>query len=150
MRALIIGTALAASVGLASCGKSGDDAAARPPKKSLARQAVFYAGQEQVTSVVSGTAEPGPTPGTLVLKVDATLPSAGYIDAGFKPRVYAATPPDGIYEVDVVATRPATAAAQAATPVHIEGAWDGYHQDRLKGVKFIAGTNDLTAMLPAK
>jgi hypothetical protein len=150
MRAPVLWAALAAIVGLSACDKTSDTAAPPPAKKSLARQAVFYAGQEQATSIVSGTVEAGPTPGTLILKVEAKLPSAGYTDTGFKPRVYAAAPPDGVYELDVVATRPAAAAAQAETPVHIEGDWPGYNQARLKGVKFIAKTNDLTAMLPAK
>jgi hypothetical protein len=148
MRALILVAALAASLGLSACGSSSDEQAqAPPPKKSLARQAVFYQGQEQVTSVTSGTIEAGPD--ALLLKADATTPTAGYTDPGFLPRIYAASPPDGIYEVDVVATKPAAAAAQVETPIHIEGAWRGYHKARLKGVKFISKTNEIVAMLPA-
>jgi hypothetical protein len=149
MRLKICGLVLVAAFGLSACG--GQEAApAPPPKKSLARQAVFYQGQEQIVSVSSASAEPGETPGTLRLKIDGVAASTGYTDAGFVPRIYAAPPPDGIYEVDVVATRPATAAPQTPTPIHIEGAWSGYRADRLKGVKFIAQTNDVTAMLPPK
>jgi hypothetical protein len=150
MRALILGAALAVGFGLAACDSGKEEAAAPAVKKSLARQAQFYQGQDQVTALVSGTAEPGATPDTLLLKVDAKLPSAGYTDLGFKQRVYAAAPPDGVYEVDVVATQPAAAAAQVETPVHIEGSWPGYNKERLKGVKFISKTNEVVAMLPAK
>jgi len=91
----------------------------------------------------------GATPGTLHLKADGKVPMAGYTDPGFKPRVYAAAPPDGIYEVDVVATKPAAPGAATPTPIHIEGSWPGYNQERLKGVKLISKTNEITAMLPA-
>jgi len=148
MKAIWIVAASVVALGLAGCEKPSEEVAAPVAKKSLARQAQFYAGQEQVTSVDSGVVEKGSTPGTLLLKADGKVPSAGYTDAGFKPRVYAAAPADGIYEVDVVATKPAAPAAAAITAIHVEGAWPGYNQDRLKGVKFIARTNEVTAMLP--
>ena len=65
-------------------------------------------------------------------------------------RIYAAAPKDGIYEVDVVATKPAGAGASAAAPIVIEHAWSGYPEGRLKGVKFISKTNEMVAMLPAQ
>ena len=147
MRALMLGAALAAGLGLSACGSSDEKAEAPAPKKSLARQAVFYQGQEHVTSVAGGTVEAGPT--SLLLKADAKVPSAGYTDPSFLPRIYAAAPPDGIYEVDVVATKPTNAAAQVETPIHIDGSWPGYNKARLKGVKFISGSNEVVAMLPA-
>lgn len=147
MRFKLCGLALVAAFGLSACGAK-EEAAAPPPKKSLARQAVFYQGQEQIVSVSSASAAPSETPGTLHLKVDGVAASTGYTDTGFVPRIYAAAPPDGIYEVDVVATRPAAATPPTPTPVHIEGAWAGYRADRLKGVKFITQTNEVTAMLP--
>lgn len=148
MRAILTGAVLAAVFGLTACGE--EEAAAPPPKKSLARQATFYQGQEQIVSITSASATPSETPGTLHLKIDGVAASDGYTDMGFKPRIYAGSPPDGVYEVDVVATRPAAATTQTPTPIHIEGAWAGYKVDRLKGVKFIAQTNEMTAMLPAK
>jgi hypothetical protein len=147
MRALWLGAA--ACLCLSACDKPAEPAPAAPAvKKSLARQAPFYAGQEQITAIDSGSVAPG-APGTLMLKVDGKVPSAGYTGAGFKPRVYAAAPRDGIYEVDVVADKPSGQAAAAETPIHVEGAWSGYKQDRLKGVKLIAKTNEVVAMLPA-
>ena len=149
MRALMTGAVLAAVFGLAACSPS-EEATAPPPKKSQARQAVFYQGQEQIVSITSASVASSETPGTIVLKVDGVGASAGYTDTSFKPRIYAGPPADGIYEVDVVATRPATATSQTPTPIHIEGAWNPKDPERVKGVKFIAQTNDTTAMLPAK
>ena len=68
---------------------------------------------------------------------------------GFLPRIYAATPPDGVYEVDVVAQKPAAAGAAGPTPVEAKGAWDKYTDGRVKGVKFLSKTNEVVAMLPA-
>jgi|KBSSwiStaDraftv2_1062776.scaffolds.fasta_scaffold58393_2 hypothetical protein len=142
-----IAVVLAAALGLAACDKPSEEVAPAP-KKSLARQAQFYAGQEQVASLDSGAVEKDPA-GGLKLTAAGKVPMAGYTDAGFKPRVYAGPPTDGIYEVDVVATKPAAPGAAVETPIEIKGAWSGYNQDRLKGVKFISKTNEITAMLPA-
>jgi hypothetical protein len=147
MRAILIGAVLTAMFGLTACGE--EEVAAPPPKKSLARQAVFYQGQEQVVSISTASIAPSETPGTLHLKVDGVVASGGYTDLGFEPRIYAGPPPDGIYEVDVVGTKPAAATAATPTPIHIEGAWPRYNTARLKGVKFITQTNEMTAMLPA-
>lgn len=143
--------AFAACLALTACDKQVSSAEATPvvKKKSMARQAQMYAGQEQVISVASGTIEPSPG-GGVILHASASTPSAGWTDAGFLPRIYPATPPDGIYEVDVVAQKPAAAAAQAVTPVEVKGEWDKYTDGRVKGVKFISKTNEVTVMLPAK
>lgn len=149
MRTLIVAAGLAACLGLAACEQSKSEASTTPPPaahKSLARQAQFYAGQEQILSLSS--ANVAMEHGKLVLKVDGQAPGPNYKDAVFVPRIYAAAPKDGVYEVDVVATKPA-AAAGAATPIEIEHAWSGYPEGRLKGVKFIAKTNEMVAMLPA-
>jgi hypothetical protein len=52
--------------------------------------------------------------------------------------------------VDVVAQKPTGPAAAVVTPVHLEHGWADYPKAHLKGVKFIAKTNDVTAMLPAE
>jgi hypothetical protein len=151
MRTLIVAAGLVAGLALAGCEQSKSEASATPPPpvhKSLARQAQFYAGQEQILSVSS--ANVAMERGKLVLKVDGQAPGAGYTDAVFVPRIYAAAPKDGIYEVDVVATKPAGAGASAAAPIVIEHAWSGYPEGRLKGVKFISKTNEMVAMLPAQ
>jgi len=148
MKAIWIAAASVIALGLAGCEKPSEEVAAPVAKKSLARQAQFYAGQEQVDSLDSGAVEKSSTPGTLALKADAKVSMPGYTSGGFKPRIYAAAPPDGIYEVDVVVTKPAAPGAAAVTPIHIEGSWPGYHQERLKGVKFISKTNEVVAMLP--
>jgi hypothetical protein len=147
MRTLTILAGLSACLMLSACEGSKSEASAPPPKpKSLARQAVFYAGQEQILSVDHATL--AMEQGKLVLKVDGKAPGAGYKDAVFVPRIYPAAPKDGIYEVDVVATRPDVPAAAAVTPITVERAWPGYPEGRLKGVKFITKTNDAVAMLP--
>ena len=75
--------------------------------------------------------------------------SPGYTKPGFLNRINAGAPKDEIYEVDVVADKPAAAGAAAATPIEVKGAWSGYPADHLKGVKFISKTNSVVAMLPA-
>lgn len=151
MRTITLVAGLAACALLAGCEQSASQAstteAATPaPKKSLARPRQLYAGQEQILSL--DTANLVIDQGHLVLKVAGKTPSAGYTDAVFVPRIYAAAPKDGVYEVDVVATKPTGAAAGALTPIEVSKSWDGYPKDRLKGVKFITKTNEMTAMLP--
>lgn len=152
MRTLTIIAGLAACVALSGCEQSSSQAsttevAAPPVKKSLARPRQLYAGQEQLLSV--DTAAVDIDQGALVLKVAGKAPGEGYTDAAFVPRIYAAAPKDGVYEVDVVATKPAAGGAAGPTSIEIERAWGGYPEGRLKGVKFITKTNEMVAMLPA-
>jgi hypothetical protein len=108
----------------------------------------MYAGQEPILRIDSASVERGDTPGALKLSAQGATASAGYTQAGFLPRVYAAQPPDGIYEFDVVAMKPAGPAAQVVTPIEVKGAWSRYTDGRVKGVKLIAKTNEVVAMLP--
>ena len=152
MRTLTILAGLAACAALAGCEQSSSQAsttevAAPAVKKSQARPRQLYAGQEQILSVDTALVEMDR--GQLVLKVNGKAPAAGYTDAAFVPRIYAGAPKDGIYEVDVVATKPGAAGAAAPTAIEIEKSWDGYPEGRLKGVTFITKTNQVTAMLPA-
>src|SRR5512138_2673060 len=102
MRKWILAAGLAAGLSLAACSqKPAADNAAAPaeaPKKSLARQAPMYAGQEQVQAIESGTVTTD-AGGGLNLEAKATTDGAGWTQVGFLPRVYAASPPDGIYEI---------------------------------------------------
>jgi len=136
---------------LGACSKPVSEAAADAPapKKSLARAAPMYAGQEDVQSVQAATVEAGPG-GGVILKATGVTAGPGWTDAGFLPRIYAGNPPDGIYEVDVVAQKPAAPAGAAPTPVEVKGDWSKYTDGRVKGIKFIAKTNSLVAMLPPK
>lgn len=154
MRRIVVMAGVAfACLSLGACQQAAEKAeaaaekaeAATAPKKSLARQAPMYAGQEQVQSIQSGVAK-RTADGGLDLEVKATTEGAGWTQVGFLPRVYAATPPDGIYEIDVVAQKPATAGA-GATPVEVKSAWDRYKDGRVKGVKFISKTNEVVAMV---
>jgi len=151
MRTLIVAAGLAAVVGLAACQQSHSDATeAPPPKKDLGRSQVMYQGQEPVLKVETARIEPGKTPDSLTLKVVGDVAGPGYTDAAFLPRIYPAPPADGIYEVDVVATKPATASGPAAaTPIEIKGAWKDYPKSHLKAVRFIAKANSVTVPLPA-
>lgn len=152
MRKSILAAGLLAGLCLAACDQkpSAADAASttEAPKKSLARQAPLYAGQEQVLSVQSGsvTRDAG---GGLNLEAKASTDGGGWTQVGFLPRIYAATPPDGIYEIDVVAQKPATPGAAGPTPVEVKSAWDRYKDGRVKGVKYISKTNEVVAMVPA-
>lgn len=150
MRRILMAAGLVACLGLAACEGQVSQAEAETPapekKKSLARPAQMYAGQEQILSVESGTVAPSPNGGVIITAKGATA-SAGWSDAAFLPRIYAATPPDGIYEVDLIATKPTGAAAEVVTPVEIKGEWNRYTDGRVKGVRFITKTNEVTAML---
>lgn len=149
MRSLILAAGLVACLGLTACEQSkseASEAAAPAPKKSLSRQAQMYAGQEQIEKV-STAAIAVDKSGGLDMKATGEAAMPGYTHAGFLPRINAAPPPDGIYEVDVVADKPASGAA-AATPMDVKGAWSSYPKDHLKGVKFIAKDNSVVAMLP--
>jgi hypothetical protein len=152
MRKVLIAVGLTACLGLAACEQSKSDATeadvAAAPKKSLSRPAPLYAGQEEILAVDSASIAPGKTEGSLSLKASGKTPSAGYYELAFLPRINAAPPPDGIYDVDVIAYKPQTAVAQAVTPVEVEGDWAAYPKEHLKGVRFNARNNAVVAMLP--
>ena len=153
MRMILFAAGAVACLALSACDKKpAADTAAAPaeaPKKSLARMAPLYAGQEQVQSVQSGTIT-ADAAGGVKLEAKATTDGGGWTDVGFLPRIYAATPPDGVSEVDVVAQKPAAPGAAGPTPVEVKGAWDKYTDGRVKGVKFMSMTNEVVVMLPAK
>ena len=152
MRKVILVAGALACLSLTACGGQVSQAEATPaeapPKKSLARPAPMYAGQEQVLSVQAGDVEVGHS-GGLNLSAKATASSAGWTAPAFLPRIYAAQPADGIYEVDVIATAPAAPGAQAATPIDVSGHWNRYSDGRVKGIKFMSKTNEVTVMVPA-
>jgi hypothetical protein len=148
MRSMMIPACLAALVALAACGEQ--EAAAPPPKKELGRPDQAYAGEEKLQSITSGGVERGDKPGELVLKGVAVAPGEGYTRPYFLPWIYPARPADGVYNVDVLAARPATPGAAVPTELRIEGVWNKYADDRVKGVRFKTRTNDLVAMLPPK
>jgi hypothetical protein len=148
MRCVILAAGLFAALGLSACDSSKtDDAPVAVAPKSMARQAQFYAGQEQVAKLDSASIEVGKA--GLEMKAAGSVGMAGYKNAGFVPRINAAPPKDGVYEVDAVADKPATPGAAAPTPIELKGAWSPYPAEHLKGVKFISKTNSVVAMLPA-
>jgi hypothetical protein len=152
MRVLAPAAVATAALILAGCQQSTSQASetAPPPRKDLGRSQVFYQGQGPIVKLDSATVEPGKAPDTLVLKAKGEAAGPGYTDIRFLRRIYPAPPPDGIYEVDVVATRPKTAGgAAAATPIEIKGDWTAYPKSRLKAVRFMAQTNSVTAPVPA-
>src|SRR5205823_6356365 len=111
------------------------------------RSQQMYAGQEMIPKVAGASIKVGKD--GLEMQASGTAASPGYTKAGFLNRINAAAPKDGIYEVDVVADKPAAATPAAETPVEVKGAWTGYPKEHLKGVKFISKTNSVVAMLPA-
>jgi hypothetical protein len=150
MRGVILAAGLVACLGLAACEQSKSEASesvTAAPKRSLSRQAQMYAGQEQIQTV-STAAIVVDKAGGLDMKAAGEAAAPGYVHAGFLPRINAAPPADGVYEVDVVAEKPAGVGAIAATPIDVKGGWANYPKDHLKGVKFIAKGNSVTAMLP--
>jgi hypothetical protein len=151
MRSIVLVAALLGCLSLTACNDkpAAPTAEAAAPKKSQARPAPLYAGQEQVQSIQSGTVT-SDAGGGLNLAAKVTTDGAGWTQVGFLPRIYAGSPPDGIYEIDVVAQKPATPGASGATTVEAKAAWDKYKDGRVKGVKFLSKTNEVVAMLGAK
>ncbi len=149
MRGCVIVAGLVAAIGLSACGDAQQEAAAPAAPKSGARSVQFYAGQGLIAKVGTGSIEVDPR-GGLKMQVSGDTDGPGYINLGFLPRINAYPPKDGIYEVDVVADKPAAPAAAAPTTVEVKGEWSAYPVDHLKGVKFMAKANAVTAMLPAK
>lgn len=151
MRKVILAAGALACLSLTACEGQVSQAEATPaeaPKKSLARPAPMYAGQAQVLSIQSGDVELGHS-GGLNLSAKATAPAPGWTAPAFLPRIYAAQPADGIYEVDVIATAPAAPGAEAPTPIDVSGHWNRYSDGRVKGIKFMSKTNEVTVMVPA-
>jgi hypothetical protein len=149
MRKLILAAGVLACLSLAGCSEPAPAAKteAEAPKKSLARQVQFYQGQDNVQAIESGAIK-AVAGGGYDLEAKVTTDGGGWTKVGFLPRVYAATPPDGIYEIDVVGDKPATPGAPGATPVEVKSGWDRYKDGRVKGVKFISKTNEVVAMVP--
>jgi hypothetical protein len=151
MRSVILAAGIfAAALGLSACdsSKSDDTAAAPPPPKDMARSQQMYQGQDMISKVDTATIKVGKA-GTLDVDVNGDVDTVGYKNAALLPRINAYPPKDGIYDVDVVADKPATAGAAATTPIEVKKGWSGYPADHLKGVKFMSKTNSVVAMLPA-
>lgn len=150
MRKLILAAGLTACLSITACSEPAPEptAEAEAPRKSAGRPAQMYQGQGHVESIQSASVAPAESGGVL-LTATATVPGEGYTNASFLPYIYPATPPDGIYEVDVVADAPATPGAATPTQVEVKGAWDKYTDGRVKGIRFISKTNEVVAMLPS-
>jgi hypothetical protein len=150
MRLLVAAAALVvASLGLSACQQSHSDAQEATPvaKKDLGRPRMMYQGQGDIVKVEAATVTYGKDPGTLVLDAKGEAAGPGYTDAQFIQRIYPAPPPDGVYEVDVVATKPAGGSA-AVTPIEVKGDWSYYPKDHLKAVRFMTASNTVTIPLP--
>lgn len=150
MRILVMTAGIAAVLGLAACQQSHSEATEAPaPKKDLGRSQVMYQGQEMIQKIDSASVEPGKSADSLILKVSGDVAGPGYTDAAFLPRIYPAPPADGIYEVDVVATKPAGAMVAQTTPIEIKNSWPHYPAAHLKAVRFMAKGNQVEAQVPA-
>jgi len=149
MRIAILAAGLTAVVGLSACGPAKDETAANAPAapKYVGRSQTMYQGQELISKVDSGTISVGKN-GALEMTVNGSVPAPGYKNPGFLKRILYAVPKDGIYEMDVVADKPA-GGTSAPTPIEVKGAWD-HPNDGVKGVRFISKDNSVVAMLPAK
>jgi hypothetical protein len=148
MRIAILAAGLAAAVGLSACQQKTQTAEAPAAPKYVGRSQTMYQGQELISKVDSGTVALGKD-GAIEMTVSGSVPAAGYKNPGFLKRILYATPKDGIYEMDVVADRPAAAGAAAPTPIEVKGPWE-HPNGEVKGVRFIAKDNSVVAMLPAK
>jgi hypothetical protein len=149
VRAIVILAALSSCLGLAACEQSKSQATEVPAApKSLSRPAQLYAGQAAILEVDSASVASGAAEGGLTLKASGKTATAGYYDLAFLPRINAAPPPDGVYDVDIIGYQPQGPAAQVVTPVEVSGQWANYPKARLKGVRFNTKTNALVAMLP--
>lgn len=151
MRSVMLAAGLfAAALGLSACDSSKTDetaAAPPPPPKDMARSQQMYQGQELIGKIDTAAIKLGKA-GALDMNAAGSVGAAGYKNETFLPRINAYPPKDGVYDVDVVADRPAIGAA-VVTPIEVKGAWSPYPSDHLKGVRFMSKTNSVTAMLPA-
>jgi hypothetical protein len=152
MRRVILAVGLFAALGLSACDSSKSTETAAAPAapaapKYFGRSAQRYAGQDMIDKVDTATVKVGKA-GTLEMMASGSADMPGYTKSGFLQRINPGAPKDGIYEVDVVADKPA-GGAPAPTPIEVKGAWSGYPVAHLKGVKFISKTNAVVAMLPA-
>jgi hypothetical protein len=146
---LVLAAGLAAASSLAACQQSQSQATeAAPVKKDLGRSQVMYQGQEPILKIDTAVVEPGKTADSLVLKVSGDVAGPGYTDPALLPRIYPAPPADGIYEVDVVATKPAGAVATQPTKIEVDNDWAHYPAAHLKAVRFIAKGNQVVATVP--
>lgn len=150
MRRVILAAGLFAAFGLTACDSSKTDdvaTATPPPPKDLARSQQMYQGQEMISKIGSASIKVG-KPGVLDVMVAGSVDGPGYKNAALLPRINPFPPKDGVYDVDVVADKPAAAGAATPTPVEIKTGWSPYPADHLKGVKFFSKTNTVVAMLP--
>ena len=149
MRMFVMAAGLAAALGVSACQQSHSVASeAPPPKRDLGRSQVMYQGQEPIAKIDTAVVEPGKTADSLVLKATGDVAGPGYTDATFLPRIYPAPPEDGVYEVDVVATKPAGAAAAQPSSIEVKGDWSHYPAAHLKAVRFMAKGNQVVATVP--
>ena len=150
MRRVILAAGLSVLASLAACdsSKTANVAAPPPPPKSMARSQQMYQGQEMISKLDTAAISVR-SPGVLDMNAAGSVGMAGYKNAAFLPRINPAPPKDGIYEVDVVADKPAAPGAAVVTPIEVKKAWAPYPADHLKGVKFFAKSNSVVAMLPA-
>jgi len=146
MRLQLAAAMVAATFGLAACSQPhGDAQEAAPVKKDLGRSQVMYQGQEPIAKIDTAVVEPGKSADSLVLTVTGDVAGPGYTDAAFLPRIYPGPPADGVYEVDVVATKPAGAMVAQATPIKVAYVWPHYPAAHLKAVRFMAKGNQVMA-----
>jgi len=148
-RAILAAGVVIAVIGLSACEQKTETAAATAPAapKYIGRSQTMYQGQELIQKVDSGTVALGKD-GAIEMTVKGTVPMAGYKNPGFLKRILYAEPKDGIYEMDVVADKPASG-TPAPTPIEVKGPWE-HPSEGVKGVRFIAKDNSVVAMLPAK
>jgi hypothetical protein len=149
MRRVILAAGLCVLAGLAACdsSKPAEVAASPPPPKSMARSQQMYQGQEMIAKIDTADISIR-SPTVLDMHVAGSVGMAGYKNAAFLPRINAAPPKDGVYEVDVVADKPASPGAAAVTPIEVKKAWSPFPAEHLKGVKFFSQGNSVAAMLP--
>src|SRR5258706_2261243 len=111
MRSVILAAGFFLAVGLSACDSNKTETAAAPAApKYVGRSQQMYQGQELISKVDSGSIKVGKN-GALDMVASGAVPSAGYKNPGFLKRSVYSIPKDGIYEMDVVADKPAAAGA---------------------------------------
>ncbi len=139
MRRLRFAMALASLAVMSGCTKEvpseemaseNEPAATSPPK--------IY----QVDSVAIN--RPG-KPGPLTICVEATAQTPGYTNVRLEPAT-TATPPDGIYDLNLVGDAPTESVIQVLTPITVRHSWLDFPAD-LKAVRIVAASNASIARL---
>ena len=137
MRRLLFAMALASLVVVSGCTVPSEEMASENEPAATSPPKIY-----QVDSVAIN--RPG-KPGPLTICVEATAQTPGYTNVRLEPAT-TATPPDGIYDLNLVGDAPTESVLQVLTPITVRHSWLDFPAD-LKAVRIVAASNASIARL---